>query len=71
MRILWGLVVGTIGCVITYFATLQLGGIGELIFGPFTGKVFTAIVALGGIAITLALAFAAAKPARKTPRPQP
>lgn len=65
MRILWALVVGAIGCVVTYVAGTKLGAIGELILGPTAGSIFGIIVGVGGLAITIALAAAVARSEKK------
>jgi hypothetical protein len=65
MRILLALVVGVIGCGVTYVVATRLGAIGEIVMGPMLGSILGIIVALGGLAVTLALAYGAAKP-RKT-----
>ena len=67
MKILWGLVVGVVGCVITYFGAIKLGAIAELAAGQTVGTGLTIILGLGGIAVTIALAFDAAKPAKTPP----
>jgi hypothetical protein len=67
MRVLWGVVVGAIGCGATYVVATKLGAIAEMILGPLTGSILGIIVAAGGIAIAVTFAVGVAKP--KKPRP--
>ena len=67
MRILWGLVVGVVGCAITYFGATELGAIARMAAGQTMGTGLSIIIGLGGIAVTIALVFETVKPAKKPP----
>lgn len=67
MRFVWAVVVGVIGCGATYVAATRLGAVGQMILGPTAGTILGLIVAGGGVAVTIALAVAAARPRTKAP----
>jgi hypothetical protein len=65
MRLLWGLVVGVIGCVVTYVGATKLGAIGEMVMGPTLGSILGIIVGVCGIAVTIALVIGVVNPQKK------
>ncbi len=67
MRIVFALAVGVIGCAVTYVAAGKLTEIGEMILGPTAGPILGIIVALSGVAITIAVAIGVAKSDRTKP----
>ena len=66
MRILLSIGVGVIGCLVTYFVATTMGTISELVLGRMLSTILEVILALGGVAITAALAFEVAKPDKKS-----
>lgn len=67
MRILWALLVVIIGCTMTFVAAAQLGTIGDMVAGRTVGTGLRMIVGAGGVALTVALAFSAARATGKSP----
>lgn len=65
MRFLSGLVVGVLGCAVTYLIITKIGPIGEVVLGPTLGLILSIIIVSGGAAVTIALVFAAVKPDKK------
>ena len=65
VRIVWGLAVGVIGCLVTYVVISRIGPVSEVVLGPTLGLILSIIIVSGGIAITIALVFSALSSGKK------
>jgi hypothetical protein len=66
LRIVVAIAVGVAGALATFVLTDRIGGIAQPILGPTVGTILAGIVAVGGIAITAAVAFSIIRPHPRT-----